>query len=271
MFDPLPEDVAVALGRAAGRLGPFADLHYMDAVGSTNDEALRLVAAGAGEGTSVLAGRQTAGRGRRGDPWHSPSGAGLYLSILVGPRADGRPLPLVTIGAGVAAAEAVAAVTGLPVELKWPNDIVIGRPWRKMGGVLTEVATTGGASTPAVVGVGLNLREATRPAPVAALATSIEAEVGRPCDRAMLVVMLLERICEIVTLLHGEARSAIADRWRHFARTALGARVRWEDERGAHAGIAQDIDEEGALIVTDGTRSTRVMAGSLSWEGLSRA
>jgi BirA family biotin operon repressor/biotin-[acetyl-CoA-carboxylase] ligase len=270
MFDPLPDDLAAALEGAAGTLGPFASVHYVERIGSTNDAALALAASGAQEGASVIAGCQTAGRGRRGDAWHSPAGAGLYVSVLVGPRCDGQPLPLVTIGAGVAAAEAVAAVTGLPIELKWPNDIVIGRPWRKMGGVLTEMATAGGAASPAVVGIGLNLREGARPESIAPLATSIEAEVGHCCDRSPLVVILLARLRELVQLMHADARHVITNRWRHFARASLGVRVRWQDETGRRTGIAEEIDEDGALLVREGGRPTRVMAGTLVWEGLSR-
>src|SRR5690606_34974841 len=183
-----------------------------------------LAASGAVEGTSVLAGRQRQGRGRRGGAWHSPADAGLYLSVVIGPGPDARPLPLVTIGAGVAVAEAVAAVTGLPVELKWPNDVVIGRPWRKLGGLLTEAVTTGGALSSAVVGSGVSLIDVERRESMAGVATSIEAEVGQRCDRSALLVLLLARLREIVRCLHHGDRRTIGDRWRRFARGGLGGR-----------------------------------------------
>src|SRR5690606_16318828 len=127
--DLLPDDLAAALDGATARLESFARVHYCHEVESTNDLALALAAEGAPEGVSVMAGAQRRGRGRRGHEWFSPPGVGLYLSVIVRPEMAPGPLPLLTIGAGVAMAEAVVATTGLPVELKWPNDLVIGRPW----------------------------------------------------------------------------------------------------------------------------------------------
>ena len=129
-----PDDVARALAAAAPRLGGYADLRYVPEIGSTNDAALELAAAGVPAGVSVLSDMQTAGRGRRGRTWCSPPEAGLYLSIVV--RTDGwrSSVPLVTLGAGVAAADAVGVASGLRPELKWPNDLMVGRPWRKLGG-----------------------------------------------------------------------------------------------------------------------------------------
>src|SRR5690606_14769661 len=132
-FDPVPDELAVALAREAGPLGPFARLRYCAVVESTNDVALALASAGEPEGTSVLAEQQTRGRGRRGRDWHSPPETGLYLSVVVRPPEASRAMAVVTLGAGVAVATAVRTISGLPVELKWPNDVVIGRPWRKLG------------------------------------------------------------------------------------------------------------------------------------------
>ena len=141
--DTLPPDLIHALVSAEPRLAGFARLRYFAEVDSTNDIALALCNAGAPEGTSVLADVQHAGRGRRGRTWFSPPGAGLYLSVVVRMGESARTLPLLTLAAGVAAADAVAATSGLPLELKWPNDLVIGRPWRKLGGLLCEAVGAG--------------------------------------------------------------------------------------------------------------------------------
>ncbi len=178
MTFPLPADLAEALDAAPGGLA-HASLRYFPEVSSTNDIALRLAETGAPEGTAVLADVQRAGRGRRGRIWFSPPGAGLYLSCVVrGGR--GAALPLVSLAAGVATAEAVVAVTGLPVGLKWPNDLVIGRPWRKLAGILCESTGIGTQPDAVVVGIGVNLRSAAYPAELAGVATSIEVELGRP-------------------------------------------------------------------------------------------
>jgi BirA family biotin operon repressor/biotin-[acetyl-CoA-carboxylase] ligase len=190
MFDPPPADVVRALDEAAARLGGFCRLRYRAEVRSTNDLALSLALAGEPAGTIVLADGQHAGRGRRGHDWFSPPGAGLYLSVIVRPRGPAQGTALVTLAAGVAVADAVRAVSALPVELKWPNDLVVGRPWRKLGGVLSEAAGTIDA---VVVGIGVNLLQAAYPREIADRATSVEAELGRPVGRTPLVPRCMDR------------------------------------------------------------------------------
>jgi BirA family biotin operon repressor/biotin-[acetyl-CoA-carboxylase] ligase len=266
MFDPLPDDLAGALAQAAPRLGAFGDVRYRAEVASTNDIALALAAAGAIEGTSVVADLQRHGRGRRGHEWFSPPEAGLYVSVIVRPEmANGAP-PLLTIGAGVAMAEAVTHITGLPVELKWPNDLVIGRPWRKLGGVLAETVSAGARMDAVVIGIGLNVRHVAVPASLEGRATSIETELGRFIDRAALLVEVLARIRTIMERLHAGDRQGVTTRWREFARRGLGATVRWIDQRGARRGTARDIDEDGALIVATREGQERVVAGEVKWE-----
>ncbi len=220
---------------AEPRLAGFAQLRYFAEVDSTNDIALALAAGGAPEGTSVLADVQGAGRGRRGRSWFSPAGAGLYLSVVVRPGESARTLSLLTLAAGVAAAEAVAAASGLPVELKWPNDLVTGRPWRKLGGLLCESTGPGATVDAVVVGLGINLRQAAYPPEIADRATSIETELG-PSDRAGGARRPRARAAP--RRARGGFGRATADwvveDWRRWGRAGLGgAPVRWVDQSGA--------------------------------------
>jgi BirA family biotin operon repressor/biotin-[acetyl-CoA-carboxylase] ligase len=271
MSDPLPPDLAHALVSAEPRLAGFARLHYFAEVDSTNDVALTLGRAGAAEGTCVLADMQRRGRGRRGRSWFSPPGAGLYLSVVVreGPERD--VMPLLTLGAGVAAADAVTAMTGLPVELKWPNDLVVGRPWRKLGGLLCESGGTGAPTEAIVIGLGVNLRHAAYPRELADRATSVEGELGRPADRSALVVEWLARVREVVERLREGGQEWVRAEWRRLARAGLGgAPVRWCDQSVERRGRACDIDERGALLVESKGRVERLIAGVVQWEQLSR-
>jgi BirA family biotin operon repressor/biotin-[acetyl-CoA-carboxylase] ligase len=268
MVDVLPADLAGALRAAGPRLAGMVRLQYFEDVDSTNDIALGLVERGAPEGTAVLAGSQRAGRGRRGHAWHSPAGAGLYLSSIV--RGPGlAATPLLTLAAGVAVAGAVHAMAGLPVELKWPNDVVIGSPWRKLAGVLCE-STGGPAHADAVVvGIGINLLRAAYPAELADRATSIELELGRPVDRAPLVVECLARLMDVVARLRGGEAAAILQEWRRFGCHGLDGRaVRWQDQDGERRGVARDIDADGALLVetADNGRVRRIIAGEVQWD-----
>jgi BirA family biotin operon repressor/biotin-[acetyl-CoA-carboxylase] ligase len=268
MFDPLPDDLAAALARDAPRLGPFAAAYYRAEVESTNDVALALAASGAAEGTSVVADVQHRGRGRRGHEWFSPPGAGLYVSVIVRPGMEHGAPPLLTLAAGVAMAEAVAHITGLPVELKWPNDLVIGRPWRKLGGVLSETVSAGARMDAVVVGIGLNVRHVALPSSLARPATTNETELGRFVDRGSLLVEVLAQMRVSMERLHTGDRHSVTGRWRGFARRGLGATVRWVDARGDHRGVARDIDDDGALIVAGREGTTRVVAGEVIWENV---
>ena len=271
MFESLPEDLAAGLAASAVRLGPFANVLFADEVDSTNDQALALAAAGHPEGTSVLADLQRAGRGRRGRAWFSPPAAGLYLSIIVRPATDGAALPLVTIATGVAVAEAVVGSTGLPVELKWPNDLVIGRPWRKLAGVLAEAVTTSARIDAVVIGIGVNLTPASYPREIAHRATSIEGELGHPVERAAVLVAVLERMRGIMAAVHAGDRAAICEAWRRFGGASLARQpVRWHDASGERRGMARDIDADGALVVESAGRLERVIAGDVTWEALAR-
>src|SRR5690606_18635680 len=112
---------------------------------------------GSPEGSVIVADAQTAGRGRAGRRWWSPPGAGLYVSIVLRPPRE--VVPLLTLAAGVAAAEGVEAATSLGVAVKWPNDLYVAG--RKLGGILTE--SRGGLSC-VIVGAGINVLPAAYPA-----------------------------------------------------------------------------------------------------------
>lgn len=251
------------------RLAGAGPLEHHAEVDSTNDLALARAAAGAPEGTAVLADLQRAGRGRRGRAWFSPPGAGLYLSIVARPRQE--RLSLVTLVAGMAAAQAVTGITGLPVQLKWPNDLVVGRPWRKLGGVLSEAVASGASVGAVVLGIGINLRPAAYPPELADRATSIEGELGRETDRAALVIETIAGVLDGMARLRREPDHLwVRESWRALAAPgSFGAAVRWSDQDGERRGLARDIDEDGALVVeADGARQ-RIVAGEVTWERLS--
>jgi BirA family biotin operon repressor/biotin-[acetyl-CoA-carboxylase] ligase len=264
--DPLPRDLSDALDEANARLGAFRRVYYYREVGSTNDLALALAGAGAVEGTVVLADYQRAGRGRLGRTWFSPPGAGLYLTAIVRPGAADW-LPLTTLAAGVAVARALTAVSALPIGLKWPNDLVIGQPWRKIGGLLCESSGTGAEIDALVVGVGVNLGLSAVPPDLADAASSIEAELGRPVDRSRVVVEVLAELHGVLSRLRAGERAWVCDEWRRFGRDGLrGARVRWDDQGVERFGFARDLDDTGALLVESAGRMERLIAGEVRWD-----
>ena len=271
MSDPLPADVARALAIALPRLGPFGQVEYFADVTSTNDLALARAVQGAPHGTVILADTQRAGRGRQGREWFSPPGSGLYLSAIVRREAWDGALSLVTLAAGVAVVRGLSAATGLVLELKWPNDVVIGRPWRKVAGVLSESASAGSRIDAVVIGIGVNVRRSAFPAELADRATAIEMETDRPVDVAACAVEVLAALADVTQRLGSRDRAGIVAAWRQYGQAGLGgAAVRWNDERGVRRGIARDVDDAGALVVDADGQVERLVAGEVLWDRLSR-
>ncbi len=269
MAGRLPADLASALQGAAARLGPFHALDYFQDIGSTNDAALARASTGASHGSVIMAEAQHAGRGRRGRAWHSPPDAGLYLSVILRAESWTDTLPLVTIAAGVAVAQGLRAATALPIELKWPNDAVMGRPWRKVAGILAESASAGSRVEAVVVGIGINIRAAAFPPEIADRATALEVEAGRPIDRAACLVEVLAALALRIDRLIAGDRAEVVSAWREYGRAGLGgAAVRWNDETGERRGLARDLDETGALLVDAPGGRARLVAGEVIWERL---
>lgn len=256
--------MAEALARASGRLAFFdGRITYLPKVGSTSDVAARIAQTEAGEGRVVVADEQTAGRGRLGRVWISPPGAGLYLSIVLRPAPG--VAPLVTLMAGVAVAEGVEAATGLRAELKWPNDLLVGR--RKLGGILAEGSVGAEGLQCVVLGIGVNLLNASYPPEIAGRATSLESELGRRVDRGLVLAEILAAIAWRYAHLSAGRRAALIDDWRALAPSAKGRRVEWDGAEGeVRGGITHGIDESGALVVRTNEGIERIVAGEVRWE-----
>lgn len=255
----LPPEFAESLARAADRLGPFAQqILWYASVSSTNDVGASLAERGVVEGAVVVANSQSAGRGRQGRSWASPPGAGLYVSTVLRPPRDA--VRALTIAAGVAVAEGIDAATGLHVALKWPNDVYIGE--RKLAGVLAEAAD---AIQYVILGIGINVMPAAYPPDVAARATSLEEELGRAVDRGLLLAECLAALARRYADLRGGRRGVVIDAWRRRAAPTLGRRVRWEAAGSTLEGVAEDIDDSGALVVRTGGGTVTVAAGEVVW------
>ncbi|HEX7486563.1 MAG TPA: biotin--[acetyl-CoA-carboxylase] ligase [Vicinamibacterales bacterium] len=269
----LPRDLAEALARLAGRLGRLASrVVWYDSVSSTNDLAARAASAGADHGTVVAADCQESGRGRMGRTWHSPPGVGLYVSVVLRPvevfgTAAASPLSAaswITLTAGVALADALGAATGLPVTIKWPNDLVIGP--RKVCGILAEGTMAGGELRHVILGFGVNVLTAAYPPDIADRATSIEAEAGRAVDRGAVFAESLACLAERLRQLSAGGFEAILDRWRVLSPSSVGTRVEVVSPTGWIEATTAGVDRDGALLVKAGGTILRVIAGQVRWE-----
>jgi BirA family biotin operon repressor/biotin-[acetyl-CoA-carboxylase] ligase len=232
-------------------------VHWHDSVGSTMDVAAAMAAAGAAHGVVIAARQQTAGRGRRGATWVSPAGAGLYFSVIIRLH-DARALALITLAAGVAVRDGISSVTGLEADLKWPNDLLVGR--RKLAGILAEGHALNTPGQAVVVGVGVNVQRAAYPPDVAARATSIEDELERAVDHEALLAGILAQLDQRLEQLSRDPGD-ILRAWRAVSPSAHGTRVEWDGRHGVTAGI----DDTGALLVATAAGVERIIAGQLHW------
>lgn len=257
----LPDEMLGAIRDLGARRPDLEfDVEWFEMVPSTMDIVSAAAASGASPGFVAIAEQQTAGRGRRGHTWNSPPGAGLYFSYLARPT---RHVGLMTIAAGVAVREGLARSTGVPAHLKWPNDVMVGR--RKLAGLLAEGAGVGTPGASVTIGVGLNLRTASHPPDVAARATSVEAELGRPVAAAAVLVAILEQLADSLRALDDDRPGDILRAWRRASPSATGTLVTWNDGGQERTGVTAGIDDSGALLVQTASAIERVIAGELHW------
>jgi BirA family biotin operon repressor/biotin-[acetyl-CoA-carboxylase] ligase len=174
-------------------------------------------------------------------------------------------MSLVTLMAGVALAEAVARITGLDADIKWPNDLLVGH--RKLAGILAEgVAQPGSAGVSAVVlGYGVNVRAAAYPPDLSDRVTSLELELGRAVDRAALAAETIAAMAARYSDLLECRFDAILDAWRQRAPGSRGARVMWTLPDGTKSGVTDGIDDSGALLVRCGAIVERIVSGEVQW------
>jgi BirA family biotin operon repressor/biotin-[acetyl-CoA-carboxylase] ligase len=273
LTDPLPADLAARLAESKPRFGRLGtSVHYFSSTESTNDVGVTLAVHGH-EGAVVIADAQTAGRGRRGRTWYSPPLTGLYVSVVLKPWAPlapsspgssssdntARARALVTLAAGVALSEGLESACGLGADIKWPNDLIVDG--RKLAGILAEAVGEDGV----VLGYGINVASSAYPPELAGRVTSIERELGRPVEREGILVETLAALARRYDDLLAQRFDAILDDWRRRSPGSIGKRVQWNTPGGIRSGVTAGVDDLGALLVANGDRVERLVAGEVVW------
>ncbi|WNG47989.1 biotin--[acetyl-CoA-carboxylase] ligase [Archangium minus] len=237
-------------------------IHFHPSLPSTNEAAFRLAADGAEHGEVVITEQQTAGKGRRGRTWVSPTGLNLYFSVILRPELPPQRAPELTLVAAVALAEALRE-TDADARIKWPNDVQLGG--RKVAGILTELSAEPERVHFVVLGIGVNLNAGPEdfPPEVAATATSLSQVLGRRVNRALFTATLWGRLEEWLDLHHEVGFDPVRQRWKELSST-LGQEVLVRTDRSELRGVAEDIDGSGALLVRTAEGSLeRVLAGDV--------
>lgn len=244
------------------------DYRYFEKTGSTNDDCARFLKEGAEHGLVVVAGSQSAGKGRRGRNWDSPPGESVYMSIGLKPEIPADKASMLTLVAALAVCRAIEEVSGLDKAfIKWPNDIVIGG--RKVCGILTELHLDEAGKPSMVVGIGINVNNRHFVSELAGAATSLFAELQQNVDCEKLIAKTLEyfeeyyerfvRKCDMSTMM-GEYVEKLVNKDKN---------VLVLDPHGEYTGVARGINEVGELLVEkeDGTIAA-VYAGEVSVRGI---
>lgn len=251
-------------------------LHFDPTTGSTNADAVAAGRAGAPHGSIYLADEQTAGRGRGDHGWHSAAGEGVYVSVLLRFPTSAARLPLLPLAAGLAAANAIGSVTGLAVDLRWPNDLLIGE--RKTGGILVESRNDSNKLPCAVVaGIGINVHQREFPAGLDTPATSLDLETGVPGDRpsslgwktgrrisrqSLLVALLKSLERETSALLDPAGAISIPQRVEQASTWVRGRNVAVHGPQACH-GVTAGLDKDGFLLVETAAGMVTVQTGGL--------
>jgi BirA family biotin operon repressor/biotin-[acetyl-CoA-carboxylase] ligase len=229
---------------------------------STNTVALDLAQQGAEHGTVVVAEEQTAGRGRLGRTWYSEKSSGIYVSVILRPPLSPTAAPILTLMAGVATHHALSSVTGLGVDIRWPNDLLVNG--KKVCGILTEMSAELGRLHAIVLGIGINVNHGEMPAELKSVATSLRIETRRTWSRVQIFIALLKELERYYRMLLEKGSAAIAERWASASTYASGKRIRIVTAEAESLATTIGLDRSGTLRVRyDDGNEDALVAGEI--------
>jgi len=237
-------------------------LHHFYKIGSTNAAAMAAAAEGAPEGSVFLSEEQTAGRGRGANSWQSPRSTGIYCSVVLRPTLPPSEVLALSLAAGLAVKSAIQQVDSrVNPDLKWPNDLLI--EGKKVCGILTEMNAEATRVRYLVVGIGINVNQASFPKELPA--TSLRLETGSEWSRVELVRALLKSLDREYRrfLQDPEARESILRRFAENSSWVQGKKVRIEENGSAFEGTTEGLDGRGFLRVQTAHGMQIVLSGTV--------
>lgn len=241
------------------------DIICLDEVGSTNDYAKSLAISGAKDGTLIIADQQNKGRGRMGRIWSSAKGKGIWMTLLLRPSIEPQKAQIITLAASVAVVQALQPLLGERVKVKWPNDVLVDG--KKICGILTEMSCELENINYIVLGIGINVNQVVNdfPEEIRETATSINAILNNleDIDRLSIIADILKAFEELYLLILEGKTDKVISNWRLFSCT-LGRKIRVSSLNGDLCGIAEDITEDGVLILKDNSgKIHRIFSGEI--------
>src|SRR5436309_1161721 len=265
----LPDVVLPRLFRSRLRTSMIGkSMYHFYSVDSTNAFAARLFAHGhkVREGALVIAEAQTAGRGRLGRTWHSERESGLYFSMILRPQIPPSLAPLFTLATAVAMHNAIERDTQLDIDIKWPNDLLIGS--RKVCGILSEIQAEVDLLKTMIIGVGVNVNHEYFPEDIAERATSLRIASGRIQSRMAILVEFLEEFESLYMGFERKGPRLIIDHWMRLSSFANGRKIEVHDGVRKICGITRGLNPLGALRVEqkDGQIQEIYSGDVVQWE-----
>ena len=215
---------------------------------SAMDTAKQMLKEGAIEGTTIFAEEQTRGRGRTGREWFCKSGKGLLLTVVLRPAIQPESSYILMVFTAVAIVQTIRDMFKLPVEIDWPNDIVINK--KKLGGIIVETQDHTDQSKNYIVGIGINvnLKKHELPEEIGQPATSLTIEKEAFIDRTNFAKALLQNLDSWYLILKDERYEHIVDKWQEFCMN-IGRRVNVRNTRKEFEGVFLGISKNGELIL----------------------
>ena len=242
------------------------EICYFDVTDSTNTQAKSLGEGDAPNGTLVVAGKQESGRGRRGRSFESPAGTGIFMTLLLRPEIEPQNASMLTLVSALAVAKGIEHMVDLPVQIKWPNDIVING--KKVCGILTEMSAQMDYVNYIVIGIGINVGNEEFPEEIKDVATSIYLESGKHVNRAMLIEKMWEEFEDYYELYEKtQDLSSLVKEYDSYL-VNRGQKVRVLDSKEPYEGKAMGITDRGELIVDTWEARRLVSAGEVSVRGV---
>ena len=238
------------------------DLHHFYKIGSTNTAAMAAAAEGAPEGSVFLAEEQTAGRGRGANTWKSPRSTGIYCSVVLRPMLPPSDVLVLSLAAGLAVQSAIRQIDSrVDVDLKWPNDVLIDG--KKVCGILTEMNAEATRVRHIVVGIGINVNQASFPKELQAI--SLRLAGGSEWSRVELAATLLKSLDREYRQLveTSDARESILRRFTENSSWVRGKAVRIEENGAGFDGTTEGLDSRGFLQVRTQKGIRTVLSGTV--------
>jgi BirA family biotin operon repressor/biotin-[acetyl-CoA-carboxylase] ligase len=240
---------------------------YFDTIDSTNTKAQELAEKGYPSGTLVVADKQESGKGRRGRSWVSPSGTGIFMTLMIKPDINPNNASMLTLVAALAVAKAITSVTGEEALIKWPNDIVVNG--KKVCGILTEMNAQFDYINHIVVGIGINVHNESFPEEISQMASSLMIEAGgKRFHRAQIIAETMSYFEQYYdTFLKTQDLSALVREYDELL-VNRNKSVRVLDPKEPFDGKAMGITPKGELIVETWESRKLVSSGEVSVRGI---